>query len=38
VVAAVAGAAPGEPLSFEKLVGDANAGLDAARKQGVELL
>lgn len=38
VIGAVAGAEPGDAMSFEKLVGDASAALEAARKKGVELL
>jgi diguanylate cyclase with GGDEF domain len=37
VVAAVAGAAPGQPLSFQRLMRDASRALEQGRKDGAEL-
>jgi PleD family two-component response regulator len=37
VIAGVAGARPGEPLSFARLMRDATQALDHARREGVEL-
>ena len=37
VVGAVAGANPGEPLSFAKLIKDATRALEQARRDGAEL-